>query len=114
MKRLALLTLFLVSCGGGGQQSLSLPIAVTVDDLHVNVKAEYIQINGTLACDTPYQCGGVVAFDCQSKVDGPKNYYNNISGVLLMRCGGACLAPNPLDQTSCKACPPDEWVCKDI
>lgn len=114
MKRIFILSLLLASCGGGEQQTLPTPAAITVDDLHPNVQTEYAQINAMLVCGTPYQCGDMVAFDCQSQLDGPKNYYNNVTGLIVMRCGGACVVPNPSDPTRCKACPPNEWICKGI
>jgi hypothetical protein len=106
--------LLLVSCGGGEQQSLPEPIAIAVDDLHADIKAEYINLNGMTVCGIPYQCGDVVAIDCQSNVDGPINYYNNLTGETIMLCGGACLAPNPNDPIACKSCPPDKWKCDNF
>lgn len=114
MKHLILICIFLVSCGGGDQQTLPDPNAITVDDLHENVRQEYVILNGIISCDIPYQCGDIVAFDCGSMVDGPKNYYNNVTGEIVMLCGGACQTYDPTNPIRCKVCPPDEWICEDI
>ena len=106
--------MFLVSCGGGEQKAPSNPMAITVDELHQDVWQEYVNLSSFRGCGTPYQCGDLVAFDCGSMVDGPKNYYNNLTGEIVMLCGGACQTYDPNDPIRCKACPPNEWHCKDI
>lgn len=115
IKPLVALTLLLASCGGGDHQSATpQPAVITTSSLHANVQIEYNQANAMLSCNTPYQCGDAVAFNCQASVDGPKNYYDNLNGAVVMKCGGACLAPDPTNPTSCKVCPPHEWTCSDI
>lgn len=86
---------------------------ISLDKLHPEVLVEYNLINAAIQCDLPMQCMSVVSFDCNASVDGPKNYYNNISGEPIMFCGGACFMPDPTDPLSCKSCPPNEWACSN-
>ncbi len=56
-------------------------------------------------------CGEVTKIDCNATTDGPEMYFNNVSGQLLMACGGACMrGPGLPNSKLCTACPPPEWL----
>ncbi len=99
----------LIGCGGSDNGS-SQPVAqeIPLNELHFNILPIY---SGPLTCDMPRKCGDIVMVDCMSAVDGPQNYYNNVTGEVVMYCGGACLGGDLSDPMRCQACPPPEWGC---
>lgn len=61
-------------------------------------------------CNQVTSCGEVTMISCHPEVDGPEMYFNNISGRLIMACGGACMGGAGLpDSKLCTACPPPQW-----
>jgi hypothetical protein len=57
-------------------------------------------------------CGELVEVSCRPELDGSLTYFNNSSGAVVMKCGGACDSPaaRSADPLACKSCPPREWV----
>ena len=64
-------------------------------------------------CSLPAFCGDLVKISCAPEVDGPEGYFDNVSGNLVMACGGSCMVVDPNDPQQCKSCPPKEWACPD-
>lgn len=102
--------LLLIGCGSS-DSSRPAPQEITVDEVHPNARSMYSDPVFGARCAVPLKCDEVVVIDCGSATDGPRNYYNNLTGEVIMFCGGACLAPQPGDPKSCGACPPLEWHC---
>lgn len=106
----ALSLLFLIGCGSSGSTD-SAPREITVDQLQPDIRTVYSDpVFGPL-CTNPLKCDDIVVIDCGSATDGPKNYYNNLTGEVIMFCGGACMAPQAGNPKSCVACPPTQWTC---
>ncbi len=84
------------------------PLLYADDDvlfkLHSNILAKK-----SPSCKYIEVCGELVKMDCNSALDGPIYYFNNIDGEILMICGGACMIPNPDEPLSCKECPLQAW-----
>ena len=115
MRHLICMTLvlgFLLLTGCGSSDSIRpAPQEIAVDEVHPSARSIYSDPVFGVRCGIPLKCNDVVVIDCGSATDGPKNYYNNLTGEVIMFCGGACLAPQAGDPKSCGACPPLEWRC---
>ncbi|MDB5873628.1 MAG: putative integron cassette protein [Ramlibacter sp.] len=105
--------LLLTGCGGGSGEPV-VAYQIAVEQLHPAIAARY-SFGGAPSCSAPVQCRSTVSIDCGSATDGPKDYYDNPTGKLLMRCGGACMLPRMpgegADPLTCSQCPPKEWTC---
>jgi len=87
------------------------PQEISVGEAHPNARSIYSDPVFGSRCENPLKCNDVIVIDCGSATDGPRNYYNNLTGEIIMFCGGACLAPTSGDPRSCGRCPPLEWRC---
>lgn len=115
MLRLTIVALWLTTlsaCGGGSSATDSTLRTLTVDQLHPAIAKIYADPLVGAVCKAPQACNGAVRVNCGMEVDGPQNYYRESDGQLLMKCGGACMAPAQSDPLACKACPPSQWTCQ--
>lgn len=108
----ALWTIILAACGGGSSAPDTALRTLTVDQLHPGIARIYADPLVGAMCKAPQACNGAVRVNCGMEVDGPQNYYRESDGQLLMKCGGACMAPAQSDPLACKACPPSQWTCQ--
>ena len=84
-----------------------------LQDLHPDLMRFYTQDEDLQHCQSPKYCNGIVVIDCDWPTDGPLNYYNNLTGELVMACGGTCMNPSIKKGKNCAACPPPEWSCSE-
>jgi hypothetical protein len=110
---LAAISLLLSGCGRSDPDTSATPApwSISPEYLHPDIRSIYSDPHFGPLCGTPLMCNYVVSIDCGSAVDGPRNYYNNLTGEVIMYCGGACMAPVPGDPRNCTACPPPQWTC---
>lgn len=87
-------------------------VKIQISDLHPSIAQDYKERQFQM-CSPPKRCGDIIMVDCHSETDGPLTYFNNVTGEVLMYCGGVCLAAQKdTDPKRCQACPPPEWTCK--
>ncbi len=115
MKNILLFSLLalLFSCDEDSNDKVA--VEISIEDLHTDILPIYDANINVWAdrCGLPLACDDIVQIDCGSETDGPRNYFNNSTGEVVMYCGGSCLIPGtqPLD---CEACPPPEWLCVNV
>ena len=107
------LSVLLFSCGGGSDEKVATEIPI--ERLHADILPIYNTEINVFAdrCGLPLECGEIVQIDCGSELDGPRTYFNNNTGEVVMYCGGSCLVSS--DQPLvCEICPPPEWQCANV